>query len=181
MRCFSRAGPEPPDAPGVVEDGMADDVTTALPSQAKRRGSLVALAALMALVAGGGGAALWFELRPGAEPAEARSQPIAKRPEVGALLALDPFIANLADEDGKRYLKTTIQLEFFARRVPDDANARIPQIRDLLLTLFTSKLFSEIRTPEGKALLRDEVMNRVNRALRRDLVKAVYFTEFIVE
>ena len=160
---------------------MADDVATALRSQGKRHGRIISLAALLALAAGVAGTAWWFEVRPEPEPAEAMPQPIAKRPEVGALLALDPFIANLADEDGKRYLKTTIQLEFFARRVPDDASARIPQIRDLLLTLFTSKLFAEIRTPEGKALLRDEVMNRVNRALRKDLVKAVYFTEFIVE
>src|SRR5262249_53681283 len=173
--------PDPPAAPEVVEDGMADDLTTAQRSQAKRHGKILSLVALLAIAAGVAGAAWWFELRPEPDPAEAMPQPIAKRPEVGALLALDPFIANLADEDGKRYLKTTIQLEFFARRVPDDASARIPQIRDLLLTLFTSKLFAEIRTPDGKALLRDEVMNRVNRALRKDLVKAVYFTEFIVE
>jgi len=60
-------------------------------------------------------------------------------------------------------------------------NARLPQMRDLLLTLFTSKLFAEIRTPEGKALLRDEIINRVNRSLRKDVVKAVYFTDFIVQ
>ena len=54
-------------------------------------------------------------------------------------------------------------------------------MRDLLLTLLTSKLFAEIRTPEGKALLRDEIINRMNRALNKDLVKAVYFTEFIVQ
>ena len=54
-------------------------------------------------------------------------------------------------------------------------------MRDLILTLFTSKRFADIRTIDGKALLRDEIINRANRALRRDLVKAVYFTEFIVE
>jgi flagellar FliL protein len=65
--------------------------------------------------------------------------------------------------------------------VPADFSARMPLMRDLLLTLFTSKLFSEIRTPQGKALLRDEIINRMNRALNKDLVKAVYFTEFIVQ
>jgi len=104
-----------------------------------------------------------------------------EEPAVGALLPLDPFLANLADEDGRRYLKATLQVEFFGRRVPDDFNARVPQMRDLLLTLLTSKLFAEIRTPEGKALLRDEIINRMNRALNKDLVKAVYFTEFIVQ
>ena len=59
--------------------------------------------------------------------------------------------------------------------------ARLPQMRDLLLTLFTSKTFDEIRTPEGKQQLREEIIERVNQVLDRDLVKAVYFTEFIVQ
>jgi flagellar FliL protein len=104
-----------------------------------------------------------------------------EEPVVGALLPLDPFIANLADEDGRRYLKATLQVEFFGARVPDEFTARVPQMRDLLLTLLTSKFFTEVRTPEGKAVLRTEVVNRMNRTLNKDLVKAVYFTEFIVQ
>ena len=32
-----------------------------------------------------------------------------------------------------------------------------------------------------RAVLRDEIINRMNRTLNHDLVKAVYFTEFIVQ
>jgi flagellar protein FliL len=97
------------------------------------------------------------------------------------LYALDPFIANLSDEDGRRYLKATLQVEFFKGQVPGEWNARLPQVRDLLLTLFSSKNFAEVRTPQGKAVLRDEIVTRLNHALRQDMVKAVYFTEFIVQ
>ena len=45
----------------------------------------------------------------------------------------------------------------------------------------TSKTFAEIRTPQGKTLLREEIVNRLNRAMRKDAVKAIYFTEFIVQ
>jgi flagellar FliL protein len=133
---------------------------------------------------GGGGAAAWFL---GVIPhgtkheAEAKEETKVERPDVGALQALDPFIANLADEDGKRYLKATLQLEFFDAKVPEDFHARLPLMRDLLLTLFTSKTFAEIRTPQGKTLLREEIVNRLNRAMRKDAVKAIYFTEFIVQ
>ena len=170
---------------------MAEDATqaeaqgAAQPARKGGKGKLITVAVVL-LLAGGGGAAWWLGVVPipshGA-PAEAKEEGEAKdkRPEVGALLALDPFIANLADEDGKRYLKATVQVEFTEGKVPPEVNARLPQIRDLLLTLFTSKMFAEIRTPQGKALLRDEIINRLNRVLRRDLVKAVYFTEFIVQ
>jgi len=101
--------------------------------------------------------------------------------DLGAMVALDPFIANLNDEDGRRYLKATLQLEFFQGKVPAEFNARLPQLRDLLLTLLSSKTFTEVRSPQGKAVLRDEIVTRLNHALRADLVKAVYFTEFIVQ
>jgi flagellar FliL protein len=140
-------------------------------------------------VAGGGllvaglGAGAWFAgLVPHGTRAEAKADAHEEEPPaVGALLALDPFIANLADEEGRRYLKATLQVEFADAHVPPEFTARLPQVRDLLLTLFNSKTFAEVRTPQGKAVLRDEIINRINRAMRRDVAKAVYFTEFIVQ
>jgi flagellar FliL protein len=144
------------------------------------KGKLLILVGVLVLVAGGAGAVWFLGLLPG-HKAEAKEEVKETQPAVGALLPLEPFIANLADEDGKRYLKATVQLEFFAGKVPEEFTSRSPQVRDLLLTLFTSKQYAEIRTPQGKALLRDEIINRINRALNHDLVKAVYFTEFIVQ
>jgi len=97
-----------------------------------------------------------------------------------AILALEPFIANLADDGGRRYLKATFQIDF-GTAIPPTMQARLPQVRDLLLTLFTSKTFDDIRTPEGKQQLREEIIARINQVLDRDAVKAVYFTEFIVQ
>ena len=163
----------------MAEETTAPDAEKAAKSG---KGKLMLIVGLLVLVAGGAGAAWYLQLLPGTKKAEAKQEATeAPKPAVGALLALDPFIANLGDEDGKRYLKASLQVEFFGTRVPDEFTARQAQVRDLLLTLFTSKQFAEIRTPQGKALLRDEIINRVNRALNRDLVKAVYFTEFIVQ
>lgn len=164
---------------------MAEESAQAEPQEAKKGKSklLLVLVVILVLVGGGAGAAWYLGLLSGGGGhAEAREEEHhEKKPAVGALQALDPFIANLADEDGKRYLKATLQVEFFESHVPADFNARLPHMRDLLLTLFSSKLFDEIRTPQGKALLREEIINRMNRALGKDLVKAVYFTEFIVQ
>jgi flagellar protein FliL len=155
-------------------------------------GRKLVLIAVAVLLLGGGGAAAWFMGLFGgghAPPAEGEAAhgedghgtAEAATPDVGALYALDPFIANLSDEDGRRYLKATLQVEFFKGQVPGEWNARLPQVRDLLLTLFSSKNFAEVRTPQGKAVLRDEIVTRLNHALRQDMVKAVYFTEFIVQ
>jgi flagellar FliL protein len=104
-----------------------------------------------------------------------------KEGKPGGIVALEPFIANLADDGGRRYLKATFQIDFGSAEVPAAMQAHLPQTRDLLLTLFTSKTFDDIRTPEGKQQLREEIIARVNQVLDRDLAKAVYFTEFIVQ
>ena len=169
---------------------MAEETAQAdAPAEAPKgggKGKLFLIVGVVVLLVGGGGAA-WFLglLRHGhAVEAEAEAKEESTHPatgEVGAMQPLETFIANLSDEEGKRYLKATLQVEFFESRVPEDFAARTAQIRDLLLTLFTSKTFSDVRTPEGKSQLREEIINRMNRALNRDVVKAVYFTELIVQ
>ena len=164
----------------MAEESAQEQPAAAEAAPKKGKGKLLAIVGGV-LVLAGAGVAVWRLGLVSHGAAEAKEEVKEEKPAVGALLPFDPFIANLADEDGKRYLKATLQVEFFAQQVPPDFAARMPQMRDLLLTLFTNKVFSEIRTPQGKALLRDEIINRMNRTLNKDVVKAVYFTEFIVQ
>jgi flagellar FliL protein len=181
---------EKAEKPGAAEG--SDEKAPEQEAAPRRKLPLLIAAAVGALLLVGGGA-WWVFLHkaaPAVEASEAGDVEAAtgdeqgKLPapgEVGAMVALDPFIANLSDEDGRRYLKATLQLEFTKSQAPPDFTARLPLVRDLLLTLFSSKTFGEVRTPQGKAVLRDEIVARVNHALRSDVVKAVYFTEFIVQ
>ena len=164
----------------MAEESAQEQPAAAEAAPKKGKGKLLAIVGGV-LVLAGAGVAVWRLGLVSHGAAEAKEEVKEEKPAVGALLPFDPFIANLADEDGKRYLKATLQVEFFAQQVPPDFAGRMPQMRDLLLTLFTNKVFSEIRTPQGKALLRDEIINRMNRTLNKDVVKAVYFTEFIVQ
>ena len=164
----------------MAEDTARESPAGVRTAPRKRAGRIVVPAVAVLVLAAGGTAWLFGSFGAGTS-AEAKGDPRELRSDAGALLGLDPFVVNLADEDGSRYLKATIELEFFGTRVPNEVNARLPQVRDLLLTLFSSKLFADVRAVEGKAELREEIVNRVNHALRRDLVKAVYFTEFVVQ
>jgi flagellar FliL protein len=152
----------------------------------KSRSKLLLLAGLpLVLVLAGAGA--WFAgLLPGGEVKKKKGHDtqiddhaVVYAP--GAIKALDPFIANLSDEGGGRYLKATLQVEFVGAAAPADFDARSPQIRDSVLTLLTSRSFDDIRTPDGKQNLREEVIARLNQVLQRDAVRSIYFTEFIVQ
>jgi flagellar basal body-associated protein FliL len=163
---------------------MVDEASIDGTMPGERRGGVmhaVALGCAIALALGGLGAAAWrlgiAELAP---PPAAVAASVAGAHD-GAVEPMDPFIANLSDEDGRRYLKATIQVEFYDTIVPPEFPRRLPQARDMLLTLFASKTFADVRTAQGKAMLREEIVNRLNTVLDQDAVKAVYFTEFIVQ
>lgn len=146
---------------------------------------LLLLGLPVALLIGGAAGAYFADVLPfGAEPEEvATVDGAAPDPAFAATIVhpLDPFIANLSEQNGGRYVKTTIELEFAGTEPPAWLQRRTPQIRDLILTLLTSKSFDDVRTPEGKQVLRDEILRRANQALQADQVVAVYFTQFIVQ
>jgi flagellar FliL protein len=100
---------------------------------------------------------------------------------LGPLYKMNTFIVNLAGDSGSRYLKATMQLEMSGQEMEDELDGRTPQVRDLVLTLLSSKTFGDISTSAGKFALREEVVSRVNEILTAGEVRQVYFTEFVVQ
>lgn len=103
----------------------------------------------------------------------------AKKETKTALIALDAFVLNLAEQG--RFLKVTIQLE-----LTDVANQplvieKTPQLRDAIITLMSSKSVESVSSAEGKLLLKDEVLLRANQAIGKDIFKNLYFTEFVTQ
>ena len=99
----------------------------------------------------------------------------------GAMFDLDPFIVNLADAPEIRYLKLTVKLEVETESVAAELSSRVPQIRDTVLVLLSSKDSNNVRTPQGKFQLRDEITQRVNGLLPKPGVRSAYFTDFVVQ
>lgn len=99
----------------------------------------------------------------------------------GTILDLDSFIVNLSDSPEIRYLKLTIKIELDREDAADEVKARTPQIRDSILVLLTSKDSATIRTPQGKAQLRDEITQRINGSLPKPGVRSAYFTDFVIQ
>ena len=99
----------------------------------------------------------------------------------GVMFDLDPFIVNLADVPDVRYLKLTVKLEVENDAVSADLSARVPQVRDAVLVLLSSKDVNAVRTTQGKFQLRDEITQRINGLLPKPGVRSAYFTDFVVQ
>ncbi len=160
---------------------------------------LLIIVALVALVCGVGGAVVAVKFFGGseknAEHAEDHKTETAAKSDAqggasgksgqaatpGVMVDLDPFIVNLADTPDVRYLKLTVKLEVDNDAVSADLSARIPQLRDAVLVLLSSKDVNAIRTTQGKFQLRDEITQRINGLLPKPGVRSAYFTDFVVQ
>jgi flagellar FliL protein len=104
-----------------------------------------------------------------------------EKEQIGPILSLDTFIVNLIGERNKNYLKAKIELELDSERTIVEINKRLPQIRDSILTLLSSKSSSDINTLEGKYQLRAEILTSINQFLKTGKIKNIYFTDFIIQ
>lgn len=145
------------------------------------------LVTLLALAAGAGGSYALFGTRgaPASEEgAEAEAlDPVEKDAEEfrQRLFQLEPFVVNVSDEGYQRYLKIKMDLELEGAEARDEVEARTPQVRDTIIVLLTSKRLADITNFEGKALLKGELVDRVNAVLQQGRVRSVLFTEFVIQ
>ncbi len=108
-------------------------------------------------------------------------QPPKPKVEVGPMVTMEPIIVNLADPSGRRYVKVTMTFELDSDAVKKEFEERLPQIKDLLITLLRSKTSAELNDPGGIFRLKEEIVSRINTLLVTGKVKRVYFTDFVIQ
>ncbi len=153
----------------------------------KSKLKLIIILLLLLVILGGAGAGAYFFFLKGGD--EAQTEEKAKKDnkkaemknEIGPLYSFDAFIVNLADPGGNRYLKVSMQAEVDNEKVMEELEKRKPQIRDIVLTVLSSKTYSEISTAQGKLALKQEIMRRINLALSTGSVVNIYFMEFVAQ
>jgi flagellar FliL protein len=99
---------------------------------------------------------------------------------IGPMVDIEPFIVNILDNDGTRYLKAAMTLEVEGSGT-EEIDKRMPQLRDAVLLVAGNKTYDELRDLQGKLQLRAEMLGRINEILRNSRVKRIYFTEFVVQ
>ena len=135
------------------------------------------------LVLAVGGYVGWTMVKTDAEPAADMSASNRKAPEmeVGQTFSMDPFVVNLNETGGKRYLKSKIELEYMTEEVRKELEARLPQMRDIILLHLSSKALDEIQSVDGKIELKNALIKRINQVLKQGKIRNLYFTQFVVQ
>jgi flagellar FliL protein len=149
---------------------------------------LIVILGLILLGGAGTGAIIFFgrgalpdslDLLRTKEPVKGQEE-TAKKSQ-GYIYSMEPFVVNLVDSNQARYLKIRISLESKEIKVNEEYERRLPQLRDMILTLLSSKSFKDIYDSQGKGKLKEEITSRINQLLNSFQVRAVYFTEFMIQ
>ncbi|NWF52151.1 MAG: flagellar basal body-associated FliL family protein [Nitrospirae bacterium] len=95
------------------------------------------------------------------------------------LVPIEPLILNLSEQG--RFLKITMQFEISDPSYQQFVSDYIPQLKDAIIILISSKSSDSISSPEGKLQLKDEILLRANQTVGKDIFKNLYFTEFVMQ
>ena len=155
------------------------------PAKKSRRGLMIILVVVVLLLAGGGGA-YWFLFRGAAEAEAAEGEAAEPEPPPAptGIVPLEPFVVNLADPSGTRFLRVTMALvvadEAIAHEIEEEEIV-VARLRSAILELLAQKQSTELVTPEGKAELKKSIAEGVAHAAHELKVEDVLFSEFIVQ
>jgi flagellar FliL protein len=155
---------------------------TNAPAPKKKGGFLKLLVMVVLAVAAGGGGAYFYFMK--SAPAHAREAVEPEPPPPTGIVALEPFVVNLADTGATRFLRVTLSLV-----LPDEAQAKEMEehaiekarVRSAILELLAEQHAEKLVTPEGKEALKKTIAERIEHAAHELKVVDVLFSEFVIQ
>ena len=145
----------------------------------KKGGMLMKLVIGLVVVCGLGGGAAWWLM--GTRTEAAPSEPPL---ETRGLLSFEPFLVNLTDAGGNRFLKANISLvvesEARGKHIAESAVV-MGHLRSTMLELLALQSAPDLVKPEGKEELKKVLKERTSALMKEDKVLDVLFSEFVVQ
>lgn len=148
----------------------------------KKNKLIIILIVILALGGGIGGA--WYYMQSQIEEHEGDEPEIPKKKPT-TFIELDIFTVNLQPEENNSYLQVGLTVKAHETEVIDVIDDQMPEIRNRILLLLSSKEAAEISTIIGKQQLSTDITNEIKHVfdseeMRNDIV-GVLFTSFVIQ
>ncbi len=158
--------------------GREDKGTSTEKKSGRKKLTLIIASAVLLLGAGGGGAA-WYMSR-----TQDGTQPQARQ-EPPVFVNLETFTVNLQSEHGDQHLQTNLTLKMEGSSAADLIKLHMPEVRNRVLLLLSSKAASQITGVDGKKKLASELLAEIKQPSSEDslghAVQSVLFTSFVIQ
>lgn len=103
--------------------------------------------------------------------------------EVGLWVPLGEMIVNLYSDDpaNAHYLKINITLEVAKdEKIKAEITDRVPEIKDLIISIIRATTIEKIAEKEGKEQLRSEILNKLRGKFNTKIID-IYCEDFLVQ
>jgi flagellar FliL protein len=101
--------------------------------------------------------------------------------DFGETFSLKPFHINLGNPLENRYIRLELSIEYRnGETQKKELEARLPQLRDAVISVASRKTREFLLGPDGKDQLRLELLNRMNQYMDRK-IESVYIVDILIE
>ena len=99
----------------------------------------------------------------------------------GPILKLENFIIQLRGTDTDRYVRVAFDLELGVESDRGAVQARMPHIRDAIISYFSDRSLDELRGSEGMDRIKLAVAKKLDEILGAHRVRSVFITELVIQ
>jgi len=170
-------------APAVA----AEEAVEAAPKSKKKLIIGIAAALIVAAIAGG---VAYFLLKHKAELPKTgihKEEVVMKEESEKApvFIALETFTVNLQPDPDEQYLQVEMTMQVPDEKEVENIKLHMPEVRNRVLLLLSSKKASQLKSPEGK----NELMNELTQEIKRPFagshnsqhLSGIFFTAFVIQ
>jgi flagellar FliL protein len=165
---------------------MAEENEGAEPEKKGKGKLIIIIVAVVVLLAGGAGA--FFFMSSGGDEMEAETSavPEVKVDEPATYVNIpQPFLFNVSGADRDRLVQIKVQIMVRGFRNEELARHHSPLIESTLLSSFGASNQDQLRSPTGRAELRDQatadIKNTLIQVVGEPVIEKVLFTDFVIQ
>jgi flagellar FliL protein len=155
----------------------AAETATAKAAAPKGKSKLKLIIIALVVVGLGVGGGVYAMRRPSASTQ-------AEKSTSRGLVTFDPFVVNLSDPGGSRFIRVTLSLVVDDEKVASkitDTPVSMKEARSSILELLAEQNSAALVTADGKQSLKKAIIERVSAIFPDAKVTDVYFSEFVVQ
>lgn len=155
---------------------------TAVVEKSGNKKGLIIMIVVTVLAIGAGAGGAWFLLQ---GQQEDEYEPARPKKIPTAFKELDVFTVNLQPEERNQYLQVGLTVKIRDTDVSMEIDKKMPEIRNRILLLLTSKTAADLSPLSGKQQLSSEIIDEIRKTLDSEMLREevmdVLFTSFVIQ
>jgi len=166
----------------MAEEQVEETVPESASPEKKKKGYLkiVVIGVVAAGLAGGAGYHVYGKTLRARYSQKQQASNEQERIEVGPILSLDPFIINVSG-DSLKFVKISVAMELKNEKAVERTKKMTPVVRDIMLSVLGTKRPEVFMDVNGRAAMKKELFDGVNRLFADNGLKAVYITDIVMQ